>query len=46
VIFVAVLAAALLIAFIVRMMILRRNRRNTMKAIKELVIRAASDSEA
>ena len=39
------LVATLVVAFIARMIILRRDRRDAMKIIKQIIIRAASDSD-
>jgi hypothetical protein len=44
-ILVVALVATLLIAFVARMIILRRKRRDAMKMIKQIIVRAASDSD-
>jgi hypothetical protein len=44
-ILVVALIAALLIAFVARMIILSRNRRDAMKIIREIIVRAATDTE-
>jgi hypothetical protein len=44
-ILVVALVVTLLVAFIARMIILRRDRRDAMKIIRKIVIQAASDSD-
>jgi len=44
-ILVATLVATLLVAFVARMIILRRDRRDAMKIIRTIVARAASDND-
>ena len=44
-VFVVALVATLLVAFIARMIILRRDRRDAMNIIRKIIVRAASDSD-
>jgi len=44
-ILVVALVVTLLVAFIARMIVLRRERRDAMKIIRKIVIQAASDSD-